>query len=377
MIYVKASGYTTVLPDAEPIALDSTFVLGSCTKIITAIAALQCVERGLITLDEPIDKVLPELAEQPLITTETPAAAPSFDALDAPPPPSSIKFELGPAKTPITLRHLLTHTSGVSYDVMDPRIQAWRESRGEGIEAMSGKLIQSFSTPIVHEPGSSWCYGSGYDWTGLLVGRLNKTTFGEYLEENLFKPLGMESSTFHLEKAEHVREKLVGMSVRAGAEAGGLVSGDAGLADPAQDELGGVGLYSSVPDYLKALGDLLKDKPVLLKPETVELLFTPQLEVGGVPYETMNALSPILWGHFMSDPGFKANHGLGSALLTEDATVSGTPKGTIRWSGYSGPMWAVNREKGLAWFYATQVLPFGDVESGKRAEAFGKAVFAQ
>ena len=375
LIYSKVSGYKSVLPGAPPITIDSTFVLGSCTKIITAIATLQCVERGLITLDEPIDKILPELAAQPLLTTETATAAPNLDT-GRRSTPSTVKFELVPAKTPITLRHLLTHTSGVSYDVMDPRIQAWRESRGESIQAMTGKLLESFNTPLVHEPGSSWCYGGGYDWTGLLVGRLNKTTFGEYLEENMFKPLGMKSSTFHLEKAEHVREKLVGMSVRGGAEAGGLISGDAGLADPAQDELGGVGLYSSVPDYLKAIGDLLKDEPVLLKPETTELLFKPQLDVGGAPYEAMNSLGPILWANFMSDPAFKANHGLGGALLTEDAVVSGTPKGTIRWSGYSGPIWAANREKGLAWLYATQILPFGDVESGKRAEAFGKAVFA-
>lgn len=377
IIYSKASGYVSVNPDAAPIALDSTFVLGSCTKILTATCALQCVERGLISLDEPINKFLPELAEQPVLTTETAGAAPSFDAEEATTAPAKITFQLNPAKNKITLRHLLTHTSGVSYDVMDPRLQAWRESRGEGSKAMTGNLLESFNTPLVHNPGESWTYGSGYDWAGLLVGRLNKTSLGKFAEENIFKPLGMKSSTFHLEKAEHVREKLVGMSIRAGAEAGGLIAGDAGLADPAQDELGGVGLYSSVPDYLKLLGDLISDKPVLLKAETIDLLFTPQLEVGGSTFEAMNAMGGIIWGFFQSDPDFKNNHGLGSALVTEDAKVSGTPKGTIRWSGYSGPMWAANRERGLAWFYATQVLPFGDVESGKRAEAFGKAVFAQ
>ena len=375
IIYSKASGYNSVLPDAAPITLDSTFVLGSCTKIITAIAALQCVERGLITLDEPIDKYLPELAQQPILITETATTSP--DATQEPSAPADIKFRLEPAKSKITLRQLLTHTSGLSYDLMDPRIQAWRKSRGEDPSGMSGKLLEGFSTPLVHSPGTSWCYGSSYDWAGLLVGRLNSTTFGEYLEQNMFTPLGMKATTFHLEKAEHVREKLVGMSIRAGAEAGGLIAGGAGLADPAQDELGGVGLYTSVPDYLKALSDLISEKPVLLKPETIDLLFTPQLEVGGTAFEAMNAMGPLAWSFFQSDPDFKMNHGLGSALLTEDAKVSGTPKGTIRWSGYSGPMWAVNREQGLAWFYATQVLPFGDVESGKRAEAFGKAVFAQ
>ena len=159
---------------------------------------------------------------------------------------------------------------------------------------MTGNLLESCATPLVHEPGSSWCYGAGYYWVGLLVGPLDKTTFGDYMDENIFMPLGMTSSTFHLDKAEHVREKLVGMSIRVSAEVRGLVSGSAGLADPAHDELGGGGLYTSVPDYLKVLGDLISDKPVLLKSEMIDLLFTPQLEVSGVPYVAMNALAPIL-----------------------------------------------------------------------------------
>jgi CubicO group peptidase (beta-lactamase class C family) len=376
LIYSKASGYMSVNRDAAPIALDSTFVLGSCTKILTAIAALQCVERGLVTLDEPLDKYLPELAKLPIITPDETTAT-TTDGKDVPPTPASVKYHLTPVKTHITLRLLLTHTAGSSYPTMNPYIQAWRESNGQSLPAMTGNLLEDYSFPLVHEPGTSFAYGANYDWASLLVGRLNKTTFGDFAKENIFTPLGMTSSTFHLEQAEHVRQKLVTMSIRAGAEAGGLIAGDNGLPDPAKDELGGVGLYSSVPDYLKLLGDIISDKPVLLKPETIDLLFTPQFEVDCKPFETLNALGVFAWKFFMSDDDFKMNHGLGSALTTEEAQVSGTPKGTIRWSGYSGPMWAANREKGLAWFYATQVLPFGDVESGKRAEAFGKAVFAQ
>lgn len=377
IVYSKTSGFTSVLPDAAPITLDSTFVLASCTKIITSIAALQCVERGLVTLDEPIDKYLPELVKLPLLTTETPLAPLGPGANGAPQDLADISFKLGPVRNKITLRQLLTHTSGVSYDILDPRIQAWRQSRGEVPKAMSGNILEGFSTPLVHEPGSSWCYGGGCDWAGLLVGRLNKTTLGQFLEENMFRPLGMKNTTFHLEKAEHVRENLVDMSVRAGAEAGGLVSGDNGLPALVQDEIGGGGLYSTVPDFLKAVGDLISDKPKLLKPETIDLLFTPQLDVGGEPFRAINAMGWRMWGHWLSDPDFKLNHGMGSALVTEDAKISGAPKGTLTWAGYSGPIWEVNRERGLAWFYATQVLPFGDVESGKRAEAFGKAVFAQ
>ncbi|KUJ15068.1 beta-lactamase/transpeptidase-like protein [Mollisia scopiformis] len=376
IIYSKTSGFTSVLPRAQPIALDSTFVVASCTKIISSVATLQCVERGLISLDEPVEKYLPELAELPLLTTDKPFAPAGPGGRGETLSVDDISFKLRSVKNKITLRQLLTHTFGVSYDVLDLRLQAWRQSRGEVPIALNGNIVEGFAVPLVHEPGSNWCYGGGCDWAGLLVGRLNKTTFGQFLEDNMFRPLGMKSSTFHLEKAEHVQEKLVTMSVRGGLEAGELVAGDNGLLDPVKEEMGGGGLYSTVPDFLKVLGDLISDKPVLLKPETIDLLFTPKLEVGGDAFETMNAQGWKLWGHWIPDSGVKLNHGMGSALTTEEVKASGVPKGTITWAGYAGPIWEANRERGVAWFYATQVLPFGDVESGRRAEAFGKAVFA-
>ena len=122
-IYSKVSGYQSLLSDAESITMDSTFVLVSCTKIITAIAALQYVERGPITLDEPTDKILPELAELPIIVTETKTATHNPNAMDA---STDVKFSVRPVETKITVHQLLTHTPGVSYDMMDPRLQVWR-----------------------------------------------------------------------------------------------------------------------------------------------------------------------------------------------------------------------------------------------------------
>jgi CubicO group peptidase (beta-lactamase class C family) len=281
-------------------------------------------------------------------------------------------FNLASAKNKNTLRHLLSHTSGLRYDTMDPRIQTWRKSRSEGTLTLNGNLLEAYSMPLVHEPGASWTYGSGYDWVGLLAGRLNETSFGEYCERNIFNPLQMKSCTFHLDPNPETRKILVSTSLRS--EDGGLALEECGLADPAADELGGAGLYSSVPDYLKLLGDLLKDNPVTLKAKAVELLFTSQLETGGVVHKAMNEMGPVAWGFYMRDTDIQQNHGPGSMLVTTAGIESGTPRGTIRWSGFCGPIWAANHERGLAWYYATQVLPVEGVESWKRAQEVGKLV---
>ena len=316
------------------------------------------MERGLITLDEPVYGVLPELEKLRILPTSDAALT---------------QANLVPNKTKITLRHLLTHTSGIGYDIMHPKLMSWRKSQGEECSTLSGNLITAYSNPLVHEPGTSWTYGGNYDWAGLLVDRLTGKRLGQYFEENIFKPLGIKTCTFHLEEKPETRSKLAGMSHRG--EGGALSPGGAGLADPAADDLGGVGLYSSVPDYLKVLADLIRDEPMTLKPETRDLLFTPQLDEDSPPHSDMQTMAPGFWGFFMEDTDIRVNHGLGSMLYTEAGKKSGTPRNTISWSGYSGPIWAANRDKGLAWIWATQVLPFGDAECGKRAQDFGRLVF--
>lgn len=96
-IYKKTAGHNGVTEDAEPMDFDRTFFIASCTKLITAIAALQCVQHGLVTLDEPVDQYLPELASQPIVQMDG----------------SEIKVR--PATKSITLRQLITHSSGTTY----------------------------------------------------------------------------------------------------------------------------------------------------------------------------------------------------------------------------------------------------------------------
>lgn len=252
--------------EGQQINLDSTFWGFSCAKLLTTVAVLQCVENGLIGLDDPVDGILPELRQPNIITSE-----PNGD------------FKLTPAKNKITLRHLVTHTSGLSYDAMHPVLVAWRASRGEKPQVMSGRIPEAHSLPLLFEPGSSWVYGSGLDWAGLLVERLNHTRLAAYVQRRLFKALGLDSSTFRPVTRPDIVANLAQMWSRS--DTGELSPIPSPYPLQARNDSGGMGLVTSTSDFVAILQDLMKEKPVLLKKESVAEMFSSQFGVGTPQYK--------------------------------------------------------------------------------------------
>ncbi|KAF2265085.1 beta-lactamase/transpeptidase-like protein, partial [Lojkania enalia] len=342
---------------------DAVYYLASCTKPIATIAALQAVERGLIGLDDPLDQHLPELATQPIISAK-----------------GESDFELCPATKSITLRHLITHSSGAAYDMMDPKLILWRRLRGEVPDfPKTGLVAEHFPEPRVFEAGEGWMYGTGLDWAGLLVARLNDTKFGQYVEENIAKPLGITSFTWRPSEKPHVVDKVMRMSERG--EDGKLVDGPNPIWPEPIGEGGGAGMYGNSEDFLRVLADLLKDEPVLLKKETVDLMFTPQFADGTAALKALYKVgsSPFGFAHIvgMSTEDVVANQGLGGVLVIEDVHRDDfeKPRGTLSWGGLPNLLWSVNREKGLALLYATQVIPWLEEESQKLGRQFETAVW--
>ena len=332
---------------------------------MTSITALQVVERGLIGLDDPLDEHLPELAALPIIE-----------------PIGNFEFELLPAKKSITLRHLLTHSSGTVYDVINPTLALWRESRNETPRfPTTGIVTQDYSLPRVFEAGESWMYGPGLDWTSLLVARLTKSpSFPAYVEKNIGKPLGIKSFTWHLSRKSEAESKLMRMSTRK--KDGDLVDwvdADLLFLEPAEwGGSGGLGMYASVPDFVRVLGDLLRDDPLLLKRESVDLLFTPQFAEGSGPFKTLEANGGMYKQMIGGKPeGVARNHGLGGLLVMEDVERKEyfKQKGTLTWDGKPNLMWSVNRESGFGLMFATQVLPSDDENTQELIRAFETAVW--
>ena len=362
-LYQKAAGYSSLADDAQPITLESTWFIASCTKVVTAIAVLQCVERGLITLDEPIDKWLPELAAQPVISVNEGEDKNTKPLLSSTP------------KTKITLRQLLTHSSGAAIDMIpNPAMQIWLKIQKKSPGFFNPNLLESIDRPLVFEPGTQWMYGPGHEWAGLLISRLNgNISLEKHFEQNIYQPLKLTSTTFHLDQKPQVREKLVAMTART-AE-GGLQPAVSPFPDPSEAK-GGGGLYTSVRDYMAILADIIKDSPVLLKKESADLLFSPQLAPDSGPVDHMyknDIHFSTSTGGSVRAMGVKINHGLGGVLYEDYVPSSGSPPGTIGWGGIPNSLWWANRNTGVAGFIVYAHLPSADQKATQLSLQFQKA----
>lgn len=190
--------------------------------------------------------------------------------------------------------------------------------------------------PLLFEPGEGWEYSCSIDWAGKMVERANGgIRLGEYMREHIWSRLGMTSTGFRLGDDENLRTQLCATTARS--LAGELVSAVPYPQQNPKDDLGGGGLYSSPNDYIKVLVALLKNDGTLLKPETVKLMFTPQLSEDKHLLDKVN--SPATGAMFRGGVESQSwNFGLGGILNTED--VDGIcKKGTMSWGGLPNLFW--------------------------------------
>lgn len=250
-------------------------------------------------------------------------------------------------------------------------------------------MMHDITLPLLYEPGSSWSYGVSLDWAGLLVARLNNTSLEAFMETNIWTPLGIKNITFHQEQKPDVEKNLVKLTARSGIRNPhrGLPVKNPGAkvewidellyATPTKDEVGGGGAIGNPGEYMKILNSLLAPNSVLLKPATIDQMFTPQFAPGSgslKAYEEFCEL-PFLIDAFASAPlGTKVNWGLGGMIFMQDLE-NGKRKGTMSWSGLPNLLWTIDREAGLACFYASNVVPFGDFESAEMQALFEKEMY--
>ena len=233
---------------------DSVFWIASMTKAITAAAGMQLVEQGKLSLDSPIGKLLPDLA--------APQVLEGFDASGEP--------KLRPAKNPITLRHLLTHTAGFAYDMWNGDMLQYLEKTGlPGVITCKNAALK---TPLMTDPGTRWEYGINIDFVGKAVEAATGKRLDAYLRDHLFAPLGMSDTGFKL--GESQRQRLVGMHAR-GAD-GSLTPIPFEIEQEPEFHMGGGGLYGTAGDYIKFTQMILNkgrgNGNQVLKPETVAMM---------------------------------------------------------------------------------------------------------
>ena len=250
-----------------------------------------------------------------------------------------------------TNRHLLTHSSGLAYDHYVPALMRYQKSQGRRIGA--GKTVQEkYSYPLLYEPGTGWSYGAGIDWAGLMVSRANGgIPLDDYMKAHIWAPLGIRDMSFHLEQREDLRARLVDMSERDALTTGKAVhKREKFWDDPVRDAFGGAGVYSSMEEYGKVLRSVLRDDGMLLRPETVEMMFRPQLNEAG-----QVALMKLMQDPELNDmmgslpPGAEKNWGLAGLLLLEDSR-DGRRKGSMSWGGLPNLIWVST----LSFSYSSQ-----------------------
>jgi len=286
--------------------------------------------------------------------------------------------------------HLLTHSSGISYDGLDQRLMQWRKLKGQVPGTRGLPMMDRLQLPLLFEPGTGWVYGMGVDWAGVLVARLNNTTLEAYLQKHVWQPLGIKDMTFHSELKPNVKKNLVTMTHREGIKAPNInlpldtgkpvIWTDEAIYDdplPIGEEYGGQGCMGSAVEYMKILTSLLLNDSKLLKSSTLDLMFRPQLS--DASHSALVAFFEAPWfkDTFASNPvGTKLDYGL-VGMLTLNNKETGRRKGTLTWSGLPNLLWTIDREAGLATFYASNVLPFGDQRSHKYHQAFEKEMYTR
>ena len=329
IIYYKAAGYND-LETKEPLKKDGIFRIASQTKAITSVAVMMLYEEGKFLLEDPVSKFIPSFANATVLD--------KFN-------PKDTTYTTIPATRQITIRDLLTHTSGIGYaqigGLEENSIYA-KNKITAGLDVYEGTLADAMnrlgSLPLIHQPGAKWTYGLNLDLLGRLVEIWSGLTLEEFFNQRIFQPLGMNDTYFNIpeEKARRLvnffQQDSTGLKVYKTA-----LGGD--LNFPLRKKSyfsGGGGLSSTIYDYAVFLQMLLNNGEYngvrLLSRNTVRMM-------------TMNQIGDLL----LDDSKF----GLGFAIATEkDSGLFPNQEGTYSWGGaFSTTYWVDPKEKMVVLFY--------------------------
>src|SRR5262245_23937416 len=353
LFYENAFGVRE-LGKGPDMTIDSVFRIASMTKAITSVAAMQMVEQGKLKLEEPVPNIDPALG--------SPQVLEGFDASGAP--------KLRPAKRPITLRHLLTHTAGFCYELWDANMV--RYVKASGIPSTATGKVASIRMPLVFDPGDKWEYGVNIDWVGRLVEAISQQTLDVYFRERIFAPLGMKDSTYITSPEQRARQARVHQR-----EADGTLVPQP-LETPFTPEFwsGGGPLYSTGPDYLAFLQMLLNGGSFkgarLLRPETVALMG--KNHIGDIPAGIMKTENPARSNDVDFFPGAQLRWGLGY-MLNMQPGPSGRSAGTESWGGIFNTYYWIDPSRRVTGLIMTQILPFADPRTLKAYGQFERGVY--
>ena len=313
-----------------PLRADHIFRVFSNTKLITSCAALLLYDEGKLGLDDPIEKFIPQLGNRKVLR----------------PGASSIE-DTEPAKSSITIRHLLSHSSGLSYGFFDPGTVIFNALNERGVHNPLTTLAQMVDVladlPLIYHPGTSWEYSLATDVTARLVEVISGQSFDAFIKARILDPLGMVDTGFVVPKKDQGRlvAYYAGADIMAPMKPGLTRTDNApfpgAYLTPIARLNGGAGLVSTMPDMVALIRSLLPGGPTLLKPETIAQAMTNQLPDGQwIRFATLG-----------EQPG--KVHGLAGGLILKPGPFDhADAAGEFYWGGVAGTQWWISPKRNMA-----------------------------
>ena len=347
VIYEGAFGFRD-MAKASRMSTDTIFRIASMVKLLTSVAALQLVERGKLMLDEPANNIDPGLGSVQVLA--------GFDSKGIP--------QLRPAQKPITLRSLLTHTSGFSYPLWDPIVVRYLKV------ARSNPELPRM--PLMFEPGSRWAYGGSLDRVGRMVEIAGGQSLDRYFSDHITGPLGMIDTGFSLTGEQRARQ--APLYVRDAN--GELLPQPPEKPNVTKVFSGGGGIYSTAPDYLTLLQALLNGGRIretsILRPETVAMMSENQ--IGNLEAGILRTTNPALSNDVNFFPGIQLRWGLGH-MINIAPVPGGRKAGSLTWAGLLNTYYWIDPAMRTAAVIMMQILPFADPKALRAYRQFEHGVY--
>ncbi|KAI8932072.1 hypothetical protein NX059_010960 [Plenodomus lindquistii] len=339
---------------SESMTLDNVFWIASCTKMIAGLACMQLVEQGKLHLDdgEELENLVPELKGLKVLQKDG---------------------KLVEKQRKITLRMLLTHTAGFGYTFFNNELRDF--SHPVGFDEFSGD-IKDILQPLTFQPGEGWQYGVNIDFAGLALERVTGLSLNNYCHRNIFEPLGLQNISMF--PTAEMKQRLAYMHQRK--PDGSIIGRDHLLRKPLVVESedaekvfnsAGAGAFATPSDYAQIIATLLNNgtSPTtgakLLKKETVDLMFTNQVESfpnfgrQGIPDAKPDLTNPLAEIYPVEG---NPPQGWGLTFMLSNGGPTGRSKSTGFWAGLPNCWWWCDREKGVGGIVCSQILPFADAK---------------
>ena len=313
-----------------PLRTDHIFRVFSNTKLVTSCAALLLVEDGKLGLDDPIEKFIPQLGDRKVLRS----GATSLDDTE-------------PAKSSITVRHLLSHSSGLSYGFFDPGTAIYQALNERGVHDPRTTLADMVDVlaglPLIYQPGTSWEYSLATDVVARLVEVVSWQSFDKFIQARVFDPLGMVDTGFVVPERDHGRlvAYYTGADLMEPMKPGLTRTDNAPFPGaylrPIARLNGGGGLVSTMPDMVALIRSLLPGGRTLLRPETIAQMMTNQLPEG----------QWIRFALMGEQPG--KVHGLAGGIIQAPSKFDHPDASDeFYWGGVAGTQWWISPKRNMA-----------------------------